>query len=100
MDLTTLALLKRYVSDSIANAEINGMTGKSAYEIAVDNGFSGSEKEWLQSLRATTPHIGENNHWFIGDQDTGVIATPDLEKFYHKENLIALSHNEILEICK
>lgn len=99
MDLTTLALLKRYVSDSIANA--GGLNGKSAYEIAIDNGFSGDEKEWLESLNGITPHIGENNHWFIGEIDTGVLATPALsEDFYQKAELIALSAEEILEICK
>lgn len=99
MDLTTLALLKRYVSDTIANAEFT--EGKSAYQIALDNGFSGSEQEWLQSLQGLTPHIGENNHWFIGDIDTGVLATPIVDdKFFNEENLIALSTEEILEICK
>lgn len=100
MDMISLALLKRYVSDSIASAEINGTPGKSAYEIAIDNGFSGSEKEWLQSLRATTPHIGENNHWFIGEQDTGVPVSPDLSDYLHQADLVALTTEEILEICK
>lgn len=98
MDLTTLALLKRYVSDTIASIE--GGNGKSAYEIAVDNGFSGTETEWLASLNGITPHIGENNHWFIGDKDTGVIASPDLSNYMLEANLIALSTEEILEICK
>lgn len=31
-------------------ASLGGSGGKSAYEIAVDNGFEGSEKEWLISL--------------------------------------------------
>jgi len=31
----------------------NGSDGKSAYEIAVDNGFSRTESEWLESLKAT-----------------------------------------------
>lgn len=30
---------------------INGVNGKSAYEIAVDNGFVGNENEWLLSLK-------------------------------------------------
>ncbi|MDR2090647.1 MAG: hypothetical protein LBP62_03230 [Clostridiales bacterium] len=30
---------------------LNGQDGKSAYQIAVENGFSGSEAEWLASLR-------------------------------------------------
>lgn len=100
MDLITLALLRKYVSDSIANAEINGVDGKSAYQIAVDKGFLGTEEEWLKSLQGITPHIGENNHWFIGDEDTGIIATPDLDKYYHEANLVALTADEILEICK
>lgn len=99
MDVITLALLKKYVSDSIANLEIEG-SGKSAYEIAVDNGFLGTEEEWLESLNGITPHIGENNNWFIGDEDTGILASPDLEKYYSEANLIALSTEEILEICK
>lgn len=100
MDLMTLALLRKYVSDSIADATINGVAGKSAYEIAVDKGFLGSEEEWLQSLHGITPHIGENNNWFIGEEDTGILATPDLEKFYHEANLVALTTEEILEICQ
>lgn len=98
MDLTTLALLKQYVSNTIANIEAEN--GKSAYEIAVDNGFSGTETEWLASLNGITPHIGENNHWFIGDEDTGILASPNLSDFMLKADLVALSTEEILEICK
>lgn len=100
MDLMTLALLRKYVSDSIANIEIEGINGKSAYEIAIEQGFLGTEEEWLNSLHGITPHIGENNNWFIGDKDTGVLATPNLEKYYHEANLVALTTEEILEICK
>lgn len=101
MDLMTLALLRKYVSDSIANAEIGGgANGKSAYEIAVENGFLGNEMEWLDSLKGQTPHIGENGNWFIGNIDTGVLAAPDLEKYYSEANLVALSTEEILEICQ
>ena len=56
-----------------------GANGKSAYEIAVDNGFSGTEQEWLASLvgpSGETPYIGDNGNWFIGTEDTGVSATP------------------------
>lgn len=51
--------------------------GKSAYEIAVNNGFSGTVEEWLESLKGQngiSPHVGENGNWFIGDIDTGVAA--------------------------
>lgn len=47
MDLTLYALIKTYVQDQIKNVESKG---KTAYEIAVDNGFNGTEKEWLKSL--------------------------------------------------
>lgn len=35
-----------------------GKNGKSAYEIAVDNGFEGTEQEWLDSLQGYTPQKG------------------------------------------
>ena len=98
MDFITLSLLKTYISESGIGG---GADGKSAYEIAVAHGFQGSEQEWINSLNGKTPHIGENNHWFIGDIDTGVSATPIIsDKFFSEENLIALSTEEILEICK
>lgn len=57
--------------------------GKSAYEIAVLHGYSGTEEQWLESLKGTTPHIGENGNWFIGDVDTNIAAgTENLD--YHK----------------
>lgn len=34
-----------------ASGEFDGLDGKSAYQIAVDNGFEGSEAEWLESLK-------------------------------------------------
>lgn len=41
-----------------------GADGKSAYEIAVNNGFNGTEQEWLESLKAKS----EKNTWvFRGD---------------------------------
>lgn len=52
--------------------------GKSAYQIAVDNGFVGTETEWILSLKGEngiTPHIDSTTkHWFIGETDTGVLA--------------------------
>ncbi|ATC49461.1 hypothetical protein C7M22_03720 [Bacillus velezensis] len=34
------------------------VTGKSAYEIAVDNGFSGTVEEWLASLKGEKGNTG------------------------------------------
>ena len=36
---------------------------------------------WIASRtgqNGVTPHIGANNHWFIGDTDTGVSATSSM----------------------
>ncbi len=51
MDVITYALSKKYADENAGE----GAPGKSAYEIAVENGFVGSEKEWLESLE------GDNN---------------------------------------
>ena len=99
MDLTLYALIKTYVKQTVENASL-GTAGKSAYEIAVDNGFSGTEAEWLKSLQGETPYIGENGNWYVGSLDLGVAASPDLTKYHSKEDLIALSREEILDICK
>ena len=97
--------MKSYVKQTIEQS--GGLVpGKSAYDIAIDNGFVGTEQEWLQSLQGESPYIGENGNWFVGTLDTNVSATPkvedivDLEGYYSEKNLIALSKKEILEICK
>ena len=97
MDFTLYTLLKTYVKHTIETSEIQG---KNAYEIAVDNGFQGTEQEWLLSLQGESPYIGENGNWFVGTLDTGVVASPNLEKYYSEANLIALTKEEILAICK
>ena len=78
MDLVTYALCKKYVKASLAGAgALKGEDGKSAYEIAVQNGYSGSEQQWINSLvgkPGDTPYIGANGNWFVGAVDTGVRA--------------------------
>lgn len=46
-----LAVSKKYTQDSLEGAgALKGDPGKSAYEVAVDEGYSGTEEEWLASL--------------------------------------------------
>ena len=57
----------------------DGADGLSAYDIAVQNGFEGTEAEWIASLQGkdapdTTPVIGNNGNWWVGSVDTGVKA--------------------------
>lgn len=110
MDITTYVLLKKYITDSLAGA--GALVGKSAYQVAIDNGFQGTEQEWLQSLIGSSPTIGENGNWFIGGTDTGTPVSPDLTEYATKDfveelvvqqesiNMIALTKEEILTICK
>ena len=37
--------------EELKSGGIQGPPGKSAYEIAVENGFEGTEQEWLESLK-------------------------------------------------
>lgn len=47
-------LASDYTDKTIEGAGgLKGEPGKSAYEIAVDNGFEGSEQEWLEYLKAS-----------------------------------------------
>ena len=98
MDITSYILAKRYVDTALS--ESGALQGDSAYEIAVKNGFEGSEQEWLENLKGVVPHIGENGNWFLGEEDTGVLAAPDLSGYFSEANLKVLTTQEILEICK
>lgn len=59
--LTAYALSKAYVDATLQGAGAlkgeQGETGESAYEIAVRNGFVGTEQEWLESLKMDTSEL-------------------------------------------
>ena len=44
--------------------EGNGEDGKSAYELALSNGFEGTEQEWLQSLKGEQGMQGDKGEAF------------------------------------
>jgi hypothetical protein len=113
MDITAYILSKRYIENSLAG--VGALKGKSAYEIAQNNGFKGSESDWLKSLRGASPEVGPNGTWWIDGTDTGVVVAPDLAGYIPKSeaeviietlvseavpNMIALTQEEILDICK
>ena len=60
---STLGKWREYTSGG------SGTDGKSAYEIAVDNGFVGTEDQWLDSLK------GER-----GEKGTSISSIPHQEK--------------------
>ena len=82
IDVVTLALAKKYTRESLEGAGAlkgekgdpftyddftpeqllalkgkDGINGKSAYQLAVDGGFTGTEAEWIVSLKGETAKI-------------------------------------------
>lgn len=93
MDIISYILSKKYVEDSLAGA--GALVGKSAYEIACENGFKGTLSEWLKTLRGSTPQIGPNGTWIIDNEDTGIVASPSLAG-YATQEYVESKCNEIL----
>ena len=93
MDITSYILSKKYIQDSLAGA--GALAGKSAYEIACENGFKGTPTEWLASLKGSELLIGENGNWIIDGIDTGMVASPDVAG-YATEEFVKLKCDEIL----
>ncbi|MGM9647248.1 MAG: phage tail protein [Eubacteriales bacterium] len=55
-----VALNKEYEEKLSESGDLKGESGKSAYQTAVENGFEGSEEEWLESLKGEPGAKGEN----------------------------------------
>lgn len=51
---------------SFVLGELKGDAGKSAYDVAVDNGFKGSEKDWLKSLIGVPGKPGKDGLSIVG----------------------------------
>lgn len=81
MDYVTYALCKKLIANSMAGeGVIKGEPGKSAFELAQEAGYTGTQEEWITSLKGEpgyTPYIGENGNWFVNEIDTGVSASND-----------------------
>lgn len=73
MDGLTLALIK-----ALGGSGGAGSPGKSAYEIAVENGFEGTEQEWLESLAGEAAGFGTPTASAIaltsGEQPTAIVS--------------------------
>lgn len=127
-----LALSKKYTEDTAIGMGAvkgkDGADGKSAYEVAVDNGYSGTESEWIASLKGSdgtdgangvdgsdgvSPTIAENS----GNTDSvyrlditdasGTFTTPNLKgadgsgsgDYLTADDIQDLSSDEISAIC-
>ncbi len=56
--LTVPTAVKLALDSARASGEFDGADGASAYEIALDNGFYGSESDWLDSLKGEKGDTG------------------------------------------
>ena len=59
-------------------AGVNGTNGKSAYEIAVEYGFVGTEAEWLESLKGSNGHSSYTHIKYaesLPDEDSDILTT-------------------------
>lgn len=60
---------------------MKGIDGESAYEVAVNNGFIGTEEEWLASLKGEKGDTGERGE--KGEKGD----TPDMTNYYNKTEI-------------
>ncbi len=58
------ALIKNLIDDGLLRGE-QGAPGESAYEIAVHNGYQGTEEEWLNSLKGLKGEKGDKGDSYI-----------------------------------
>lgn len=72
-----------------------GKDGKSAYEIAVEHGFAGSEDDWLKSLHGKD---GTSSGGGKGDTSLSTEAITDLIKQHLKARLDVKSGNLVVDV--
>ena len=60
---------------------VNGIDGKSAYEIAVENGFTGTVVEWLESLKGKDGAVGPQGEQGPPGRDGKDGITPDMSEY-------------------
>lgn len=71
-----LNLARAYTKKSLEGAGAlkgeDGEDGKSAYQVAVDNGFDGTEEEWLDSLKAGSVEISKEKNNALEEKEDGL----------------------------
>lgn len=80
------------VREDANSGKFDGADGKSAYQIAVDNGFEGTEEEWLESLGGVDENaVNEIIKAYLEDNEiTGEVDPEEIKKIvedYIAENL-------------
>lgn len=88
---------------SVAELNESGvLSGKSAYEIAVAQGFKGTENEWIASLvgaKGDSASVGENGNWWVGDRDTGASVWGNEDtSLYVIPDYVGLNISQIIDL--
>jgi hypothetical protein len=97
------------ITDLITDIEIGpqGIPGLSAYEIAVDNGFIGTEADWLESLKGDdgAPADPEGyvvriiapsfigNHRLVAFSDNGILEYASKDNIQHANKVLGITLN-------
>lgn len=68
MNSLNLKIIKDYIDKKAATSH----PGKSAYRVAVDNGFVGTEEQWLNTLKGEKGEVGDS--YILTTQDKADIA--------------------------
>lgn len=76
----------------------DGTDGVSAYQVAVDNGFVGTEEEWLDSLIGPTGPAGSIDNANLGDLVDVEITTPSEGQYITYSSGIWSNTNKPTEI--
>ena len=116
MDITSYILSKRYVDETIVGA--GALKGASCQIASIEETEEGNivnfiweysdgtkgpasivVKNGVEGTDGATPEIGANGNWWIGGVDTGVVAAPDLTGYFNEDNLVALTNEEIDQLC-
>lgn len=66
--------LETSVEETKAELQNGDFNGDSAYEVAVKNGFQGTESQWLASLSGKSPYIGANGNWQTYNADSAAMV--------------------------
>lgn len=89
LDVISWVLSKKFATDTAIGAGglkgDKGEEGESAYEIAVRNGFVGTEEEWLESLKMDATELEEVVSQEVADQIGSTVEDSVEEKL--DENL-------------
>ena len=78
--IIALVLLISTLASCAGEPGADGQNGKSAYDLAVAGGFSGTVTEWLESLQGKDGKTSKGpeiygGKWYVNDKNTGVSAS-------------------------